>query len=423
MSAPKNRDERRTRVVITGMGTVNPLGQTVEEYWDGLVAGRSGAARIALFDPTGYPCTVDAEVKDFDPGQYMDRKEARRMARFSQFAVAAAKMAVEDSHLDLGRIDPERAGVLLGVGNGSLGDIEDATMVMKTRGGNRVSPFFIPMQLPNMAASHVSMTLGLVGYSSTVVTACAAGNQAIGEATEIIRRGWADVMIAGGSDADVCEVGLAGFCAMRALTSSYNDTPETASRPFDATRDGFLPAEGAGLLVLESLEHALARGATILAEVAGYGASADAHHLVAPDAEGLGAARAMRWALQDAGISPASVDYINAHGTSTQLNDLTETLAIKRVFGEAAYRIPISSTKSMIGHLLGAAGGVEAIACVKTIATGIIHPTINYHTPDPACDLDYVPNEARAQPVRIALSNNFGFGGQNACMVFTKFEG
>ena len=411
----------RQRVVITGMGAITPIGLTVDEYWSALVQGKSGIGPITFFDSEGYPTTIAAEVKGFEPKAYMDTKEARRMARFSQFAVAAATMALQDARIDLAVEDPEQIGVVLGNGNGGLPNIEEEMRTLLNRGGSRVNPFFMPMQLPNMAAAQISIRYGLKGYISTVITACAAGTQAIGEATEVIRRGKADVMVAGGTEATISEIGLAAFCALRAL-STRNHEPARASRPFDKDRDGFVAAEGAGILVLESLDHALARGATILAEITGYGVSADAYHVVAPDAEGSGAARCMKLALADAHISPAQVDYINAHGTSTPLNDMTETLAIKRVFGEAAYSIPISSTKSMIGHLLGAAGGVEAVACVKTLLDGIIHPTINYETPDPQCDLDYVPNTARRLPVRTVLSNSFGFGGQNACLVFQAYQ-
>ncbi len=412
----------RPRVVVTGMGALTPVGNTVEDYWASLLAGRSGAGPIARFDSAGYTTRIDAEVRGFDPAQYMDGKEARRMARFSQFAVAASKMAVRHAGLDLEAEDPDRMGVLLGNGNGGIPNIEEEVRTIIEKGGNRVSPFFMPMQLPNMAAAEVSIALGLKGYNSTIITACAASTQAIGEALEVLRRGRLRVMVTGGTEAGISAIALAGFCALRAL-STRNDDPEKASRPFDKDRDGFVAAEGSGIVVLETLEHALDRGAPILAELTGYGASADAFHKVAPDAQGLGAAKAMRWALEDAGVPPAEVDYINAHGTSTPLNDQVETLAVKLVFGKGAYTIPISSTKSMIGHLLGASGGAEAIATIQTIREGMIHPTINYETPDPACDLDYVPNVARKAPVRIAITNSFGFGGQNACLVFQAYEG
>ncbi len=414
--------DSRSRVVVTGMGALTPLGLTVDEFWQGLVAGKSGIDQMTLCDTTGFPCTIAGEVKGFDPERYLSPKEARRMARFSQLAIAACQEAMADSGLDLAKESTERIGVLLGNGNGGFPTTEEGARTLVSKGGMRISPFFMPMILPNMAASWVGLRYGLKGYNSTVITACAAGNQAIGEAAEVIRRGAADVMVAGGTEAGISQLGLAGFSVMRAL-STRNDEPARASRPFDAKRDGFVPAEGSALLILESLEHAQRRGARILAEMAGYGASSDAYHVVQPDEDGIGAARAMQWALEDAGLGPAEIDYINAHGTSTPLNDAVETRAIKRVFGETAYKIPISSTKSMIGHSLGASGALEAVACIKTLLDGVIHPTINYEYPDPECDLNFVPNVARAQEVRAVLSNSFGFGGQNACLVFTRFAG
>ena len=411
----------RRRVVVTGIGAVTPLGESVASFWEGLAAGRSGIRRMTLADPTGYACQISGEVSGFDPEHYMDRHEARRMARFSQLAIAAAQEAVADACLVTDGVDGDRTGVILGNGAGGFPAIEEAMRVLIDKGPGRVSPFFFPTVLTNMAAGNVSRTFGARGPSSTVATACAASTQSIGDATEQIRRGAADVMITGGTEAGISQLGLAGFSAMRAL-STRNDEPQLASRPFDAQRDGFVPAEGAGILIIESLEHAISRGARILAEVLGYGASSDASHQFQPDDDGAGAARAIHWALEDAGIAPADIDYINAHGTSTMLNDLSETCAIKRVFGPLAYGVPISSTKSMIGHALGGAGGMEAVACVQTIRTGIIHPTINQVTADPECDLDYVPNEARAAAVRTVLSNSFGFGGQNACLVFRAYE-
>jgi 3-oxoacyl-[acyl-carrier-protein] synthase II len=404
------------------MGAVTPLGQGVDTFWSNLVAGKSGVGPMTLCDPTGYPCRISGEVRDFDPAQYLDAKETRRMARFSQLAVAAAGMAVASARLDMSAEDPYRVGVVLGNGNGGFPTLEENCRVLASRGGMRMSPFFFPMVLPNMAAANVSRTVGARGYSSTATTACAASNQAIGEALEVVRRGAADVVLAGGTEAGISQLGLAGFAVMRAL-STRNEEPERASRPFDAGRDGFVPAEGSAVLVLESLEHAQARGASIVAELAGFASTADAGHLVQPEETGASAAAAMRLALADAGVPLERVDYINAHGTSTPLNDAVETAAIKRLFGDWAYRIPISSTKSMIGHSLGAAGSLEAVACVKTITDGIIHPTINYETPDPACDLDYVPNQAREKDVAVVLSNAFGFGGQNACLVFRRWEG
>jgi len=409
----------RNRVVVTGLGAITPLGLNVDQYWQGLIEGRSGIGPITHFDSSDLSCKVAGEVKGFDPVNFMEHKEARHMARFSQFAIAAVRMAVEDAELDLSKENPERLGVYLGNGIGGLPDIENGCRVLTTKGGMRLNPFFMPIILTNLAAGYVSIAFGLKGYTSTVSTACAAATQAIGEATEVIRRGSADVIVAGGTEAGITAIGIAGFAVMKALTG-HNEEPTKASRPFDANRDGFVPAEGAGVLILESLEHATSRGAPVLAEIAGFGISSDAYHAVAiaPD----GAMRAMRLAIADAGLTPGNVDYINAHGTSTPLNDVSETWAIKKLFGDHAYKVSISSTKSMIGHLLGAAGGVEAIACVKTLNEGIIHPTINYETPDPECDLDYVPNVAGKRDVKVVLSNGFGFGGQNACLVFRRFE-
>ncbi|MEE9249030.1 MAG: beta-ketoacyl-ACP synthase II [Dehalococcoidia bacterium] len=412
----------RPRVVVTGTGAMTPLGKSTQEFWDHLVEGRSGIDYMTLCDTEGFSSKIAGEIPDFEPRDYLDAKEARRMARFSQIAIAASRMAVEDSGLDLEAEDAYHMGIVLGNGCGGFPEIEAASRVLVARGGMRMSPFFFPMILPNMAASQVSRTLGLKGFTSTVITSCAAGTQAIGDAIEVLRRGAADVMITGGAEAGISQLGLGGFCVMRAL-STANIEPTRASRPFDANRDGFVPAEGAGILVLETLDHALKRGARILVELVGYAVSSDASHMVHPDEEGQSAARAMAWAIKDASLEPVDIDYINAHGTSTPLNDTVETRAIKRVFGESAYRVPISSTKSMIGHALGGAGGMEAVACVKTIVDGIIHPTINYETADPDCDLDYVPNEARRQDVRAVLSNSFGFGGQNACLVFKAYEG
>ncbi len=411
----------RRRVVITGMGGVTPLGLTVQEFWENLKEGRSGVRPMTLCDPSPFPCRIAGEVVNFDPVQFINAKEAKRMARFSQLAVAAAHMAVEDAQLNPPSMNLTRLGVVLGNGNGGFPTTEEGCRVLVERGGMKMSPFFFPMTLPNMAAANVSRILGAKGYNSTAITACAASNQAMGEALEVIRRDAADVMLTGGTEAGISQLGLGGFCAMRALTTQ-NEEPEKASRPFDAKRDGFVPAEGAVVLVLEGLEHALKRNATILCELAGAGSSSDAYHPVQPDESGEGAVRAMRWALEDAHVKPQDVDYINAHGTSTPLNDAVETLAIKRLFEDAAYQIPVSSTKSMIGHSLGAAGALESVPCIKAITDGVIHPTINYEFPDPQCDLDYVPNVAREKEVRVVLSNAFGFGGQNACLVFKKFE-
>ena len=410
----------KKRVVVTGVGAITPLGQSAEAFWANLVAGKSGIGPMTLCDPTGYPCQIAGEVSDFDPGDYLAARDARRMARFSQLAVAAGLQAAESAGFDLQWVDPFRVGVLIGNGNGGFPTLEDNCRVLAARGGMRMSPFFFPMVLPNMAAANVSHYLGAQGYNSTATTACAASNQAIGEALRLLQRGEADVIFAGGAEAGISQLGLAGFAVMRAL-STRNDEPQKASRPFDAARDGFVPAEGSVILALETEEHALARGASIRAELAGFGCTADAGHLVQPEETGSSAAEAMRRALEDAGVALEEVDYINAHGTSTPLNDAIETVAIKRLFGEYAYRIPISSTKSMIGHALGASGSLEAAACLGTIASGKIHPTINYENPDPDCDLDYVPNEPREREVNVALSNAFGFGGQNACLVLKKY--
>ena len=383
--------------------------------------GKSGVGPMTLCDPTLFPCRIAGEVNGFDPVQYISGKEARRMARFSQLGVGAALMAVEDSGLDMSSEDPQRVGVLLGNGAGGFPTTEEGCRVLVEKGGMRMSPFFFPMILPNMAAANISRTVGARGYNSTVITACAASNQAIGEALETLRRGAADVMLTGGTEAGISQLGLGGFSVMKAL-STNNDEPEKASRPFDAKRDGFVPAEGAAVLVLENLEHALGRGAEILCEVSGFGCSSDAYHLVHPDESCTSSAEAMRLALDDASVKLDEVDYINAHGTSTPLNDTVESKAIKRLFGEKAYKIPVSSTKSMIGHSLGAAGALEAIACISSITEGVMHPTINYEYPDPECDLDYIPNEARKKDVSVVLSNAFGFGGQNSCLVFKKYQ-
>ncbi len=409
-----------TRVVITGMGAITPLGNSVSEFWQACVEGKSGIGYVTQFDASDYPSRIAGEVKGFDPLDHMDRREARRMSRFSQFAVAASRQALQAAELDLGREDPSRVGVLLGNGIGGLPNIQDAVHTIREKGGMRIDPFFMAKMLPNMAAAQLSMMLGAKGYSNTVITACAAGTQAMGDSLDLIRSGRADVVLTGGAEAALCELGLCGFAVMRAL-STQNDPPQKASRPFDAERDGFVAAEGAAIFVFETLERAQRRDAPIVAEIAGYGASSDAYHVVAPCANGEGAIRAMTWAMEDAGVSPEEVDYISAHGTSTKLNDSAETLAIKKTFGEQAYRVPISATKSMIGHSFGAAGALESIACLEGMRHGIIHPTINYEHPDPECDLDYVPNEARRADVRVALKNSFGFGGQNACLLFKRF--
>ena len=410
------------RVVITGLGAVTPLGQSVDDFWGGLKSGISGVGKMTLCDPSGYPCQIAGEVSEFDYSQYINKREARRMARFSQMAVVAGLQAMESSRLNLANEDPFRLGIILGNGNGGFPTLEDNCRVMADKGGMKVTPFFFPMVLPNMAAGNLSHYLGFKGYNSTVSTACAASNQAIGEALGVIRSGLADVVFAGGSEAGISELGLSGFAVMRALTTQ-SDRPSSASRPFDLNRDGFVPAEGSGVLVLENLDHALRRHAEILVEIVGFGCTADAGHLVQPEPTGSAASAAIQIALADAKLEPSQVDYINAHGTSTPLNDSIETTVIKKVFGDQAYEIPISSTKSMIGHSLGASGSLEAIACVKTIVDQVIHPTINYETPDPVCDLDYVPNQSRSgKRIQVVLSNAFGFGGQNACLLFKEYS-
>ena len=404
---------------MTGMGTLNPLGKTVEEYWDGLVEGRSGAAPIEGFDATRLTTKFACEVRGFDATDYMDRKLVQRSARFTHLAIASSGQAIADAELDLASEDRYRVGVEMGTGIGGFEIMtRDAAAYLN---GGRLQPLYATMVIPNIAAAQVAMSYGLRGPNSTTVTACAASTHAIGNALRIIQRGDADVMLAAGTEASMCEVGIASFNAIKAL-STRNDSPESASRPFDRDRDGFVPGEGAGTLVLESLEHAQRRGVRVYGEVIGFGITNDAFHAVAPDETGAAPAQCMRNALVDAGIRPEEVDYVNAHGTSTPLNDAAETRAMKMVLGDYAYKVPISSTKSMIGHLLGAAGAVEAIATLLSINRGVIHPTINYQNPDPACDLDYVPNQARRADVRIAISNGFGFGGQNCTIVLKRFE-
>ena len=409
----------RTRVVVSGMGAVSPYGPGVDLMWNNLLAGESAIRPIENFDVSGFSCTIGGEIRGFDARDFIERKAARRMARFTQFAVAAARQAIEDAQLDLDALDRSRIGVVLGNGAGGYPEIQAAASKLFERGGMRLDPLFLPKVLPNMAAANIAMQFGLLGYNTTVVTACAAGTQALGDAANVIRNGQADIVISGGTEAGFCQLGLGGFAVMRAL-SGRNQEPTAASRPFDADRDGFVPGEGAGIIVLESEESARRRGVDYAVELAGFGSSADAHHLVMPDADGAGPIRAINWAMQDAGIEPQELDYINAHGTSTPLNDASETKALKIALGEAAHHIPISSTKSMIGHIFGGAGGLESIAAIKSITEGSIHPTINYTTPDPDCDLDYVPNESRETEVNAVLKNSFGFGGQNACLVFRR---
>lgn len=407
------------RVVITGMGAITPVGHTVTETWGALKAGRSGLARTTLIDAAPWACQVAGELKDFDPCQFIPRKKVRHMAFASQLAVIATGQALEDAGLDLEREDRDRLGVLVGTAGGSsIEETEAATKRLLKQGtGGRLSPFQVVRLWPNMAAYFVAEAYQVRGHNGTVCTACASSTQAIGEAAEVIRRGVAEVMITGGTESTVSETLLVGFTAMRALSSAFNDEPERAMRPFDADRDGFVPAQGSVMMILESLAHAQARGARIYAEVLGYGASNDVFHMIAPDPEGQGAMLAVHRALESAGMGVEAVDYINAHGTSTPLGDLAETKVVKAVFGERAYKIPVSSTKSMVGHMMGAAGALEALACVMSIQEGIIHPTINYENPDPECDLDYVPNEARQAEVKVAVSNSFGLGGQNAVLV------
>lgn len=406
----------RRRVVVTGLGVVSPIGTGHQAFWDGLAAGRSGVGRVTRFDPAGYATQIAAEVRDFDASAYMDRKEARRNDRFVQFAYAAARMAMEHARFAITPANAGRTGVLIGSGIGGAATWEEQHRTLLERGPDRVSPFFVPMIIVNMASGVTAILLGAKGPSSCVVTACATGGNAIGDAARLIERGDADVMLAGGAEAAVTPLAMAGFCSMKAM-STRNDEPERACRPFDARRDGFVMGEGAGVVALEALEHAEARGAPVLAELIGYGVTTDAFHITQPDPEGDGAFRSMTAAIADAGIEPEAIDYINAHGTSTPYNDRLETLAIKRVFGDHARRLAVSSTKSMTGHLLGAAGGVEFVACVLALRHQMIPPTINYEVPDHECDLDYVPNAPRPARLRTVMSNAFGFGGHNAILI------
>jgi len=405
------------RVVITGLGVVASVGHDVASFWSSLVAGKIGIDRVTLFDPSSFACQIGAEVRDWDVTVHMDPKEARRNDRYTHFGFVAAKQAVADSGLDMSREDPDRVGVIIGSGIGGMHTYETQLQVLHDRGPRKVSPFTIPSLIGNMCSGLVAIEYGARGPNFGMVSACATGTHSLGEAAHAIRRGDADVMVAGGSEAAVTPFAYASFCSMKAM-STRNDEPKRASRPFDKNRDGFIMGEGAGVLVLESLEHARARGARVYCELLGYAATCDAYHITQPDPDGKGLSMAMRRALASAQVAPAEVDYINAHGTSTPYNDKFETLAIKREFGAAAYKVAISSTKSMTGHLLGAAGGIESVICVKTIETGVIAPTMNLDEPDPDCDLDYVPNAARQARVRTVLSNNLGFGGQNASVIF-----
>ena len=410
------------RVVVTGLGLVTPVGHNACDSWDALVAGRSGTARISLFDPTGHESQVAGEVKDWDAAKYMDRKEARRADRFTQFAAVAADEALRHAQYAIDPADSTNVAVIIGTAIGGITTLMSEYDTLLAKGPGRVSPFLMPMMLPDMASGSLSIRLGAKGVNYCLVSACASGADSIGEAANIIRRGDADVAIAGGTEAPITPIAIAGFAAAKALTS-LNDEPERASRPFDATRDGFVLAEGAGVLVLEAEEHARARGARILAEVAGYGATSDAYHITQPDEQGAGSTRAMRRALAEAGLQPDDIGYINAHGTSTALNDRLETLAIKKVFGDYAHTLPISSTKSMTGHLLGAAGAIEAAFSVLALTNGILPPTATLVTPDDACDLDYVPGTARsAAGLEAVMSNSLGFGGHNASLIFRRYE-
>ncbi|TCK86740.1 3-oxoacyl-[acyl-carrier-protein] synthase II [Natranaerovirga hydrolytica] len=411
----------KQRVVITGMGAITPIGNSVEEFWNNLKSNKVGIDQITKFDTQEYKVKLAAEVKDFKAADYMDRKEARRMDEFSQYAVAATKEAIENAKLDLEKEDLERIGVIVGSGIGGLGTIEKEAYKLQAKGPNRVSPMLIPLIITNMAAGNIAIQFGLKGKCSNVVTACATGTHSIGDAYRAIQYNDADVMVAGGTEGSITPLGIAGFSSLTALSTSTD--PLKASRPFDKDRDGFVMGEGAGIVVLESLEHALSRGANILAEVVGYGATCDAYHITSPSETGEGAAKAMTMAIKEAGIKPEDVSYINAHGTSTYYNDLFETKAIKAVFKESAYNVPISSTKSMIGHLLGAAGAVESIACIKSIEQDYLHPTAGYGTKDEDCDLDYIPNEGRKATVQYALSNSLGFGGHNGTLLFAKYKG
>ncbi len=412
-----------SRVVITGMGVISALGTGLPTFWEGLTAGRSGIRRITQFDASAMPCQIAGEVPDFNVENYMERKEARRVPRSAQMGYAAAKLAVEDASLPTPLPNPERCGVAFGTAIGGLDRAHEGITTIRGQGYDRLNPFVVPTSLANISAYLISQGFQCLGPTTTVCTACATGTQTIGEGLEMIRRGVADVVIVGGTDGLIADFAIGGFCAMRALPTNYNDAPEKASRPFDKDREGFVYSEGAASLVLESLEHAQARGARIYAEVAGQASSSDGFHMAQPDPEAAGPARAMRWAIADAGLAPTDIGYINAHGSSTPLNDLTETRAIKEVFGEHAYHLAISSTKSMLGHAMGASGALEAIACAMVLHTGVIPPTINYTTPDPELDLDYVPNVARQTEAQAVISNSFGLGGQNACVVLKKFNG
>ncbi|WP_313800652.1 beta-ketoacyl-ACP synthase II [Cytobacillus sp.] len=410
----------KKRVVVTGIGAVTPLGNDVDTTWKNILAGVSGVGPLTRVNADEYPAKVAAEVKDFNIEDFIEKKDARKMDRFTHYAIAASLMAVKDANLSINDENAHRVGVWIGSGIGGMETFENQFETFLNRGYRRVSPFFVPMMIPDMATGQVSITLGAKGFNSCTVTACATGTNSIGDAFKVIQRGDAVAMITGGAEAPITRMSVAGFCANTAL--STNPDPKTASRPFDKNRDGFVIGEGAGIVVLEELEHALARGAHIYAEIVGYGATGDAYHITAPAPAGEGGARAMKMAIEDGGLKPEEIDYINAHGTSTDYNDKFETLAIKEVFGEHAYKLAVSSTKSMTGHLLGAAGGIEAIFAIKAMEDGILPPTINYETPDPECDLDYVPNKSRKKEIKAVISNSLGFGGHNATIAFKKYE-
>ena len=416
---------KQRRVVVTGLGVVSPIGNNLETFWKSILEGKSGVRRLSCFDPAHFTSKIAAEVKDFDPSPYLSPKEIKRTDRFVQFAVVAAKQAMADARVDMSKEDPTRIGVIVGSGIGGLHTVESEhkqyLSLGPEKGPSRISPFIIPMLIVNMATGQISIMMGLKGPNSAVATACATGNHSIGDALRLIQRGDADMMVSGGSEAAITHMGFGGFCALKALSTAYNDCPERACRPFDKNRDGFIMGEGAGVVILEELEHALKRNARIYCELIGYGCSGDAYHMTAPDPEGDGGVRCMAASIKDGGVKPEDVDYINAHGTSTLYNDRIETLAIKKVFGDHARKLAISSTKSVTGHLLGAAGGVEMIATALAIKNAMIPPTINYETPDPECDLDYVPNKPRAHKIRVAASNALGFGGHNATLVLKKY--
>ncbi len=411
----------RRRVVVTGVGMITPLGLNAESSWHNLLSGKSGIRRITQFDPSSFPSQIAGEVEGFNPEDYIEPKEIKKMDRFIHFAIAATKMAIDDAELKINEKNAERVGVIVGSGIGGLHTIEHYHSVLLEKGPRRITPFFIPMLVINLASGQISIRFGAKGPNSAVATACATGSHSIGDAFKIIQRGDADVMIAGGTEAVITPLGIGGFTAMKAL-STRNNEPEKASRPFDADRDGFVIGEGAGILILESLENAIDRGVRIYAEIAGYGMTADAYHVTSPPPDANGAIRCMEMALRDAGLNPSEIDYINAHGTSTKQGDEIETKAIKKVFGDHAYKMAVSSTKSMTGHLLGAAGGIEAVITVFSIYKDIVPPTINLDNPDPECDLDYVPYKSRIMEVNNALTNSFGFGGTNACLIFKKFR-